>query len=125
MRQMRGVNAYYYESIMEEIDKMSALITRILMEEQNPGSSGKIVLRRISLSDLLSELVPKYESWMKKNRIQFSAKITPQIYIVADAALIEQAVHNYIMNAYSHTRPDRKIVLSLSVRGGLHDRHLQ
>ena len=34
--------AYYYESIMEEIDKMSALITRILMEEQNPGSSGKI-----------------------------------------------------------------------------------
>lgn len=109
--------AYYYESIMEEIDKMSALITRILMEEQNPGSSGKIVLRRISLSDLLSELVPKYESWMKKNRIQFSAKIAPQIYIVADAALIEQAVHNYIMNAYSHTRPDRKIVLSLRPYG--------
>ena len=109
--------AYYYDSIMEEIDKMSDLITRILLEEQKPGAGRRIVLRRFSLSDLLSELVPKYESWMKTNRIRFSAEIAPQIYIVADAALIEQAVHNYIMNAYSHTRPDRRIVLSLRQEG--------
>ena len=109
--------AYYYDSIMEEIDKMSGLITRILMEEQKAGTGLRTVYRRISLSDLLSELVPKYEGWLKTNRIRFSAEIAPQIYMIADASLIEQAVHNYIMNAYSHTRPDRKIVLSLRAEG--------
>lgn len=106
---------YYYTSVMEEIEKMSSLISRILREDRSAEASDiQAVLRRICLSDLLTELIPKYESWLGINNIRFQSGITPDVYILGDPELIEQAVHNYIINAFQHTRPGKMIAISLS-----------
>jgi len=103
---------YYYNSMMEEIEKMSSLISRILRKEYADEPDTPAVLRRVCLSDILQELVPKYENWLKVHGIHFEADITPDVYVMGDTDLIEQAVHNYIMNAFGHTRQGKKIILT-------------
>ena len=99
--------------MMEEIEKMSSLISRILRKEYADEPDTPAVLRRVCLSDILQELVPKYENWLKVHGIHFEADITPDVYVMGDTDLIEQAVHNYIMNAFGHTRQGKKIILTL------------
>ena len=108
---------YYYTSIMEEIDKMSMLITNILTEAKNDHNYVSIRLRRTNVSELFGDLVLKYESWLSSGDIRFSHNIEPDLYAMADPVQLEQAVHNYMMNAFSHTRKGKQICLTC-VRDG-------
>lgn len=103
----------YYTSILEEIDKMSLLIDNILRDYEKEQVYVSVSLRRTNISDTLIELVPKYENWLRINRIRFSTQIDPDLYSMADPIQIEQAVHNFMMNAVDHTRKDKEIRLTL------------
>ena len=104
---------YYYNSVLEEIDKLSNLISGILRNIREKDGGVRLNLKRICISELLAELVPKYENWLRSFGISFSSDIESGIMIIADAMDIEQAVHNYMMNACKHTKPGRKIRLTL------------
>lgn len=92
----------YYESIMEEIQKMSNLIREML----NSSFEGDIVLsgemKRESLTGLLNRMKEKYKGlfWSKKANCVFD--IEDDVYIDMNVEQIEQAVNNYIINAYEH-----------------------
>ena len=55
---------YYFTSILEETDKMSRLISSILQNSRMENKIQQASLRWSSLSDLLLDLKPKYESWL-------------------------------------------------------------
>ena len=105
---------YYYTSIMEEIDKMSLLITNILSEARNEHNYVSIRLRSTNISELFEDLVSKYESWLSYGGIHFSYSIAPGLFAMADPVQLEQAVHNYMMNAYRHTRKGKDVRLSVT-----------
>ena len=105
---------YYYNSIMEEIDKMSMLITDILYSSRKNQEYIQSRCRRILLSDLLKELTLKYENWLQAEGICFASRIEEGVYADADPIQIEQAVNNYMMNAYSHTHSGQLIRLSMT-----------
>lgn len=92
----------YYESIMEEIQKMSNLIREML----NSSFEGDIILsgpmKVDSLSELLDGMKDKYMGlfWSKKANCRFD--IEDNIYINMNNEQIEQAINNYIINAYEH-----------------------
>ena len=104
---------YYFSSIMEEIEKMSGLISNVLhsalIEEALPST----LMARDNVSLLLETLVPKYEIWMRTSKIAFKTLIQEDCYAVFDASQLEQAINNYIMNAYRHTLPQSQIILTL------------
>ena len=104
---------YYYNSILDEIDKMSMLITNILQDAREAREYIPVQKRRIRLSELLEERVPKYENWIQAKGIRFVARIEKDIFAYADPMQVVQAVNNYLMNAYRFTRPGRQIILSL------------
>lgn len=66
---------YYMNSIMEEIDKMSLLISNILQNSKLEHEIMNVRLRWANLSELLSELVPKYENLLSSNQIELSSSI--------------------------------------------------
>ncbi len=105
--------AYYYQSVMDEIDKMSMLISDILRNPSGKQSYVQVRLCRICISDLLGELAQKYAGWLETDRRMLDIRIEPDLYVMADAMQVRQAVNNYMMNAYSHTKPGKKIRLSL------------
>ena len=108
---------YYYHSVLEEIDKMSLLINDILRGYETERTYVNLSLRRTNISDILLDLVPKYESWLRSRQIRFSGDIGQQLYTMADPGQIEQAVHNCMMNAVDHTRKGKSVTLSLKREG--------
>lgn len=109
----REKKEYYYQSIMEEIDKMSTLISSILKNSKVENEIMNIKLKWGNLSDLLLEMVPKYESWFSSKNIHFVADIQRDCMAYFDRMQIEQAINNYVTNAFYHTKADKSIVLSL------------
>lgn len=105
---------YYFSSILDEIDKMSLLISSILQNSRMENRIQQASLCWTSLSDLLQELTPKYESWLSSMKIHFTASIEEDCMAYLDPLQIEQAVNNYMMNATRHTKPGRSVRLSLS-----------
>lgn len=104
---------YYMNSIMEEIDKMSLLISNILQNSKLEHEIMNVRLRWANLSELLSELVPKYENLLSSNQIELSSSIEENCVAYIDPLQIEQAINNYMMNAYRHTKPGKKVSISL------------
>ncbi len=105
--------SYYFDSIMEEIDKMSALISSILQSTKLERQIEKISIERTNLTGILMGLLPKYESWLAAGDIRFEAEIAPGCVAWVDGTQIEQAVNNYVMNARRHTCPGGRTRLSL------------
>lgn len=105
---------YYFTSILEETDKMSRLISSILQNSRMENKIQQASLRWTSLSDLLLDLKPKYESWLASLKIRFTAFIEEDCMAYLDPQQIEQAVNNYMMNATRYTKPGRSVRLSLS-----------
>ena len=103
----------YYESIMEEIQKMSNLIREML----NSSFEGDIILsgpmKVDSLSELLDGMKDKYMGlfWAKKANCRFD--IEDNIYINMNNEQIEQAINNYIINAYEHIPEKGTAVVTL------------
>lgn len=103
----------YYESIMEEIQKMSNLIREML----DSSFEGDIILsgpmKVDSLSELLDGMKDKYMGlfWSKKDNCRFD--IEDNIYINMNNEQIEQAINNYIINAYEHIPEKGTAVVTL------------
>ena len=104
---------YYFSSIMEEIEKMSGLISNILNNSFTDESLPSTLMSRDDLSVLLETLIPKYKCWMTASNIEFTASVQEDCFAVFDPVQIEQAVNNYLMNAWSHTQTGKRIILTL------------
>lgn len=105
---------YYFTSILEETDKMSRLISSILQNSRMENKIQQASLRWTSLSDLLLDLKPKYESWLASLKVHFTASIEEDCMAYLDPQQIEQAINNYMMNATRYTKPGRSVRLTLS-----------
>lgn len=104
---------YYFSSIMEEIEKMSGLISNILNNSFTDSSLPSTLMARDDLSVLLDTLIPKYTCWMTSSNIRFTTSVQEDCFAVFDPMQIEQVINNYIMNAWNHTKPGHQIILTL------------
>ena len=98
---------------MEEIDKMSLLISNILQNSKLEHEIMNVRLRWANLSEIIEELVPKYENLLATNRIELTTSIEEHCTAYIDPLQIEQAINNYMMNAYRHTKQGKNVKLSL------------
>ncbi len=108
---------YYCESIMEEIDKMSQMISQLLGNSFMEDKLRKKEMERLDVSKVIRNMMPKYKAWLSTKKIEFLSEIEADCYGKVDPAQIEQAVGNYIMNAYNHTDPGKKVSLLLKKEG--------
>lgn len=109
---------YYLNSIMEEIEKMSGLIRDILQDSRVKGEKENKKICRTNLSEVMAEMVPKYENWLSSQGIMFAYSLDENVYVEIDQSQIEQAVNNYMMNACSHTKQGKAVRLSLEKEEG-------
>ncbi|MDO4454180.1 MAG: HAMP domain-containing sensor histidine kinase [Eubacteriales bacterium] len=108
---------YYYESIMEEIEKMSHMLSQLLGNSFLENKRKQQEMERQDISKLIWNLIPKYEAWFSTKKIKVVSQIESKCYAKADTGQIEQAVGNYMMNAYNHTKTGKEVKLSLRKEG--------
>lgn len=103
----------YYNSMSEEIAKMSKLIKDMLNSSFYEIEKSENEMEVSSLSQLIKSMHPKYKIWMESKKINCSINIQDDIKINMDSEQIEQAINNYIINAYEHTPKNGKVIISL------------
>lgn len=104
---------YYQESIMEEIEKMSRQISELLAKTKEYPQASKLKMCRANLSELLQEMIPKYENWFSHSGIILEAELEDGLYAMMDVVQMEHAINNYMLNAFSHTKKGKKVIVRL------------
>lgn len=104
---------YYFTSIREEIDKMSRMVGNLLdltiMEHQMEDME----LREMDFSGMAQYMVQKYDALFQRNRVSLSTEIEEGCVVYGNRTYLEQAVNNYIMNAFQHTPQGKGIRITL------------
>lgn len=104
---------YYFNSSMEEIQKMSSLITNMLKFSANKSDANRNNSEVINASEKLSELCDRISSVIQYKKLNFERDILPDISINISEIHIEHIFNNFIMNAIKHAAPAGLIKVTL------------
>lgn len=108
---------YYYESAMDEIQKMSALITSFLNYSVQERGIIFNDVSEIDVSEKINELCDKCASLMLTKKINFSRNIELGHRSYIGETHIDHIFNNFITNAVKHTKPSGRIEVTLSKHG--------
>lgn len=94
---------YYFSSIREEIDKMTDLVGNLLDITVMDHHMEEMEMSEVNLSDMMEYMMLKYDALFKKNKIKLQSELEKGCIVFANRMYLEQAVNNYMMNAFQHT----------------------
>jgi signal transduction histidine kinase len=104
---------YYFSSIREEIDKMSDMVGNLLNITSMERHLQEMEKSEVSLSDLVEYMVLKYEAMFSQNGIRLQTELERDCIVWGNQMYLEQALNNYIMNAFQHTAQGKMIGIRL------------
>ncbi len=107
---------YYCDTIIEESEKLSEMVSSMLQISSIESGLSKMNMQKINISDLVKELVEKITPLA--DSCDMHAEIEEDIFANADIKYMEQAMKNYITNAFEHTPEGGKVKITLESDGG-------
>lgn len=103
---------YYYNSALEEIDKMSKLISRLLNFQAGEKNVFENETKTLKLDKIIKSLCKKCEPLLATKQLTLETDIRP-FEIESSNEIIEHIFDNYIMNAIQNCRKKGKIKVGL------------
>ena len=103
----------YYNYCMEEIDKMSSMISRILNNSAREKSILNGSLAEIDISRMVEELCFNCRSFVESHDLHFKTKIGKGYVKHLYKEHIEYVFNNYLMNAVRHAAAGGEIRVTL------------
>jgi len=107
---------YYCESIQEEISKMSDMIGGLLDVTVMEHHMESMEKKSLNMKDVVEYMIMKYSGIFKKKQIELEVILDEECVVLGDRDYIEQALGNYIMNAFQHTDIGGKIRITMKRR---------
>ena len=104
---------YYYNSAMEEIQKMSSLITNFLKYSTSETKVFQADFENINLSEALEHYCDKIAPTMRSKKLTFVRRIEEKLSVYASPIHLEQIFSNFITNAIFHASQKGHILVSL------------
>ncbi len=111
-------NAENLDIIISEAKRLTALVNDML--EQTKYEDGAIHLdkKTFDLSACLTDIVDRYQKFIKNDDYYIHADIDRTIHVSADPIKITQAIYNLINNAINYTGTDKQIYITLKHTDG-------
>lgn len=104
---------YYFSSIREEIDKMSDMVSNLLNITNIEHHMDEMELEDVNLSDMMEYMILKYDALFRQNKLRIQTELASDCLVRGNHMYLEQAINNYIMNAFQHTAQGREIRIRL------------
>ena len=95
---------YYLTSIQEEIDKISSLVSRLLDTTVLEHHMENMLQKTLNMKEVMEYIIMKYDGLAKKKNVHMESFLADDCTVHGDREYIEQAVNNYMMNAFEHTK---------------------
>lgn len=94
---------YYSEVILDETDKMSELITRMLELTELESDYVKINEDKFCICALTDHMVTKFTPLAAARNVKIRSGLSGTLLVCADRIKIEQVIENLLTNAIKHT----------------------
>lgn len=104
---------YYYDSILEEIDRMSEMVNNLMDLSLMEYHIQKMEQKVMDLSDTMEYIRVRYQGLFKQRHIKEEFSLEEDCKICGNAYYLEQAIDNFMMNALSHTGQGKAIKVCL------------
>ena len=73
---------------------------------------------KVNLSEMMQYLMLKYDALFRQSQIKCNFHIEPECYVMGNRVFLEQAVGNFVMNAFNHTLQGSLVEVSLTRKQG-------
>lgn len=103
--------------IVEESDRLTALVNEILEYSELQMTDKEPVREQVDLSGIVTAVTDSFENLWAKDGFTFSRSIAADIRISGNASRLQRAVYNLLDNAVRHAGADKWIGVSLSSDG--------
>ncbi|GGB12625.1 sensor histidine kinase [Puia dinghuensis] len=108
----------YLSIVMSSLKKLSHLVEQLFEYSKLEANQVQPMKEAFLLTELVSDILMKYDILAKKKGISFSAEAREDLPpVFADIALVERAIQNLIDNALKFTPEGGKITITLQDRG--------
>ena len=109
----------YLASILEEVDKMSSLVSGLLNTTVMEHHMDNMLQKELDMKEVMEYIILKYDGLAKKKKLHMDAFLSEDCMIWGDREYVEQAVNNYMMNAFEHTEIGGSIRVTLRREQGV------
>ena len=99
--------------IIEEADRLTALVNEILEYSELQMSDREAVMNDVDLSETVTSVADSFEKLYSKDGYSFERSIADDIRVKGNASRLQRAVYNLLDNAVRHAGDDRWIGISL------------
>lgn len=109
---------FYYDSAMEEISKMSHMISEVLqmtVDERNIASKES---QLINASSVITELCNNNSAYINSCKLKLKKDIEPNLEITTIKEYMEFVFRNYLSNAVQNAKEKSTIIISLKKHNG-------
>ena len=104
---------FYCDVIMDEAEKMNAMVKKLLTLNQLESGNDQTVMARFDLTELVSGVVNSNQLLAEKKDTEITFLQKNPVYVWGDEFKIEEVVTNYISNALNHVDGERKIEVKI------------
>lgn len=104
---------YYYQSAMEEINKMSKMISEVLQMTVDEHRIVSKKSQQIDISALITQLCDSHNAYVKSRNLKLKKDITPDLQLNTIKEYMEFVFRNYISNAIQNAEENSEITVSL------------
>lgn len=107
----------YYLSIQEEVARMTDMVGNLLDMSKLEKDYVELKWNRFSMDEVMLYIMMKYDSLLRKKKIQVSTEFAQNCFVYGDREYVEQAISNYMMNALQHTQNGKQISVTMEKHG--------
>ena len=97
--------------IVDETDRLSALVNSVLELSKVSSGAEKPQPVRFDLALLCEEVAERYEAVCAQNSCRLQVEAAGPCPVLADPAMLERVLHNFLGNALHHLGPDGLFIL--------------
>ncbi len=102
----------YCDIIIEETHKMNRLVCEMLELSKYESAVYNLEWQNFEIGRFVAESIDSYDILAKESGIELINSIPDGLIGYGDPIRLEMVVHNYVSNAISHAKYDKKIILS-------------
>lgn len=99
-------------SMLEEVQRMNALVERLLRLARVESEGLAVQARRVQLTTHLAALCDGVRVLAEEKNIQIRVECSRQLDLTTDVALLGHAVTNLLLNAIQHSPPDSVVIVN-------------
>ncbi len=103
--------------IIEESDRLAALVNDILDLSKLENKTEKLNLTEICLNEKIADVMTRYTLVSEQKGYKFYVGEAPDIYVRADVIKLEQVLYNLINNALNYSGDGKEIYIMQIING--------